>query len=103
MLAPSPPPSTSMDDEDKTWRLDASSISGFAIPLQPTASPQCETPVYIPIEKFEITVSQTLETHPFPYFLQIMLIPRHKKAGMVLLVPLNQITSVVISDHGILG
>lgn len=102
MLVPSPPPSTSMDDEEQIWKLDASSISGFAIHLQPSTSPQCETRIHHTLAQYDIQVSQTLETHGFPYYLQIIL-SRPSDTGLILLIPLNQIMNIVISDHGIMG
>jgi hypothetical protein len=95
-----------MDDEETIWRLDASSISGFAIPSHPFNPTQYETPIYHTVQHIDINVSQTLETHAFPYYLQIVLTPRHStpaKSGIILLIPLNQILSVVISDHGASG
>lgn len=104
MLVPSPPPSTSMDDEDRIWKLDASSISGYAIPLQQSNSPQySDSPIYLHVAQFDIQVSQTLETHSFPYYLQIIITPRRSDPGLILLLPLDLILNIVISDHGALG
>lgn len=106
--APSHSPSTSMDDEERTWRLDIVSISGFAIPHQPPISPQynpsTEIPIYITIEETETQVSQTLESHPFPYCLQITIKPRSStQSGIGVLIPLYMIMSIVISDHASMG
>ena len=93
-----------MDDEETIWRLGASCLSGFAIPHSPNGTPQCEIPIHIPIERIDLQVSQTLETHSFPYYLQLILSPRARTdAGLVLLVPLNQIVSVLVLDHGSRG
>jgi len=93
-----------MDDEEAIWRLDASCLSGFAIPSVANGAPQYEIPVHIPIESIELQVSQTLETHSFPYYLQLILSPRAAaETGVVLLVPLNQIVSILVSDHGSRG
>ena len=92
-----------MDDEERIWRLDVLSISGFAISIQPSTPPQCETPIYLTVNQLDIQVCQTLETHAFPYYLQIILIPRRSNTGLVLLIPLNQIMNIVISDHGVMG
>ena len=93
-----------MDDEETIWRLDASCLSGFAIPFVTNGKPQYEIPVHIPIEDMDLQVSQTLETHLFPYYLQLFLSHRDNgDGGIVLLVPLNQIVSILVSDHGVRG
>jgi hypothetical protein len=95
--------STLMDDEEIAWRLDVTSIYGFAIQNATGTLPHHETPVHISIQEYDIQVSQTLDPHPFPFHLQITLTsrtPGSEKAGIMLLVPLNQIVNIAVSDHG---
>jgi hypothetical protein len=104
-ISPSPfsSPSAPMDDEETAWRLDVTSISGFAIQSQTPTSAQHEIPVNITLQECDIQVSQTLESHSFPFHLQIFLARRASspvKQDIVLLVPLNQIVNIAISDHG---
>src|SRR5579859_1631703 len=126
-----------MDDEETIWKLDATSLSGFAIQSSPfalstsasTLHPAHEEGlkwIHHSIEAVDIQVSQTLETHLFPYYLQISLLSRCaaqdpgspttyassasgastssattsiSSQGVVLLLPLNHILNITISDH----
>jgi hypothetical protein len=101
-----------MDEEETIWQLDATSLSGFAIHSSSSSSPQYETPVHHTIETVDIQLSQTLESHSFPYHLQLVLSPRSKdpslssdatQSGIVVLLPLYNILNLVISDHASYG
>lgn len=94
-----------MDDGDQAWRLAATSLSGFAIRQHHSSSPQYETLIHHSVEHVDIQISQTLETHPFPYYLQILLSPHTPLAqpGIVLLLPLNHIVHIVVANHAIHG
>lgn len=101
-----------MDDDEgmqDIWLLDATSLSGYAASTD-IAHP--ETLVHHTIGALDIQVGQTLETHPFPYFLRIALLPRHTipshstcppADGIALLLPLEHILNITIADHASQG
>jgi hypothetical protein len=101
-----------MDDDEgmhDIWLLDATSLSGYAASTD-IAHP--ETLVHHTIGALDIQVGQTLETHPFPYFLRIVLLPRRTipshpactpADGIALLLPLQQILNITIADHASQG
>ena len=140
IVAISPSPSGPMDDEETIWKLDATALSGFAIQdsgSEETGAGEEVRFISHSIEDVDVTVSQTLETHHFPYYLQILLAPRQHleplatssvivssasstvsaststsssssaaaaaASGVILLLPLNHILSVLISDHSHYG
>jgi len=94
------------DDEELVWKLDVTSISGFALPCEPFHAPyQTLSPIHITIEQIDIEFSQTFDIHPFRYYSQVTLISRtmdqpSKKTGVKLLIQLNQLANIMISDHG---
>jgi hypothetical protein len=125
-----------MDDEETIWKLDATALSGFAIQETPeseeTGTVEGVRFICHSIEDVDVQVSQTLETHHFPYYLQISLATRLRSEppatssatissasstvsaavstsastsssspalGVILLLPLNHILSILISDH----
>lgn len=92
-----------MDDEETVWRLDVTSVSGFAIQNPTATSPQHDIPIYYSLQEYDIQVSQTLESHSFPFHLRVYLAHRASgqvEEGILLLVPLEQIVNIAISDHG---
>lgn len=94
-----------MDEEETIWRLDATSLSGFAMDFSSHTSAQHEIHVQHNIDTVDIQLSQTFETHRFPCHLQLILSPRSSispdppQSGLVLLLPLCNILNLVISDH----
>jgi len=96
-----------MDDETTSWTLAVTSFSGFAIPKhnqsQETQS-QWESIVHHTMSATDISLSQTYETHQFPYYLHITLSSRSPSdEGLSVYLPLNQIRSIVHCEHGSSG
>jgi hypothetical protein len=92
-----------MDESGPILSLDARSLSGIAIPFS-FSSPSCpEKAVFLPTPNTQLKVSQTLKGHTFPFFLEIIISDSNTREGVMLLLPIDLILSLVISDHAEFG